>query len=317
MVRALKDNPQVMAVSARQMANGETDLYSRWSLEMMYSSFGLNRDLKYAMRYPGLFDHLPSLTKRAMSFVDNVCACYRRSAIRRHGFAEIENAEDIDVGSRLIKAGHHLGFLYSTGVYHWHPMPPDYFLKRSFIGVKSMVEILGHPLPKLGSFHLASFEDVTRRCADLYKAARMSLDGIAGDELLTREDISRFLSRMNGAITDFTRACVPNSTGSPALEAMLVAIGARLDSRSGKSALKSNHLIIGFSQHLRSLVNYIMADGHSVCASKAGFADAIYKIAAAKAGELLGQWYMKLKNEDKQSEMESVRKILLRGICTS
>lgn len=317
MARVLKHNPDVMVVSARQMTNRETDLYSRWSVDVTYSSFGLSSDLKYTMRYPELFDHLPQQTKRTISFVDNVCACYRADAIREFCFAKIENAEDIEIGTRFIKAGHHLGFLHTAGVYHWHPLPSDYFLKRSFIGVKSMVEILHHPIPDLESLQINCFADVARRSATLYEAVKISLNGLKGSEHLTHGDIVEFASRMNATLTNFAGADRLNVGGSPALEAVLKAIGAEIGRLHDSSLIKANHLIIGFTEHLRSLASFIMANNGSVPVSKKDFADALYKIAATRIGDLVGQWYMKLLKEGRHSDMEPIKTLLLKGICTS
>ncbi len=316
MVRVLQNNPEVMVVSARQITNGETDLHSRWTAEMTYLSFGLGKDMKYAMRYPELFDSLPCRNKRAVSFVDNVCACYRAEAIRKYGFAAVENAEDIEIGVRMIRSGDRLGFLHSTGVYHWHNMPADYFLKRSFIGVKSMVEILDHPLPPLGSLGVNSLGDVRLRCGNLYQAVQMSLDGMAGDAPLTQSDMLQFLSRMNGAMqggADAHRTC---PGGSPALEAILKAVGALDENGFDRSALRSNHLVVSFVEKVGSLAQYLVASAQPGVTSRSSFADAVHKTVAASAGELLGQWYMKLATEDRQSEMEPIRKMLLKGVCT-
>ncbi len=317
MASALRDNRDVAVVSARQMTHRETDLYSRWTIEMTYLTLGLRGDARYAMRYPELFDHLPSRMKRALSFVDNVCACYRADTLRKHGFADIENAEDIDIGARFLRSGCHLGFLYTTGVYHWHPMTPDYFLKRSFVGVKSMVEILDHGLPDFGYLCVTSLEDVKRRCGALYRVVRASLVGMEGDEPLTSEDISRFVGRINAALRDPTGDCLAGSDGIAALEALLEAIGSGVEGPSDKTLFKSNHLIVSFSEHLQSLVSYIMTSSRSLSPTRADFADAVYKIASTSAGELLGQWYMKLMRENRQAEMESVRNTLIKGICTS
>ncbi len=317
MASTLRDNREVAVVSARQMTNREADLYSKWTIETTYLTLGLTDDARYAIRYPELFDHLPSRMKRALTFVDNVCACYRADSLRKHGFAAIENAEDIDIGARFLKSGCQLGFLYTTGVYHWHPMTPDYFLKRSFVGVRSMVEILGHKLPDFGSLCITSFEDVKQRCAALYELVRVSLVGMEGNVPLTGEDISRFVGRMNAALREPTSDCLASSNGNAALEALLESIGSAVKGPSDRSLFKSNHLVVSLSGHLQSLVSYLMTNSQSLVVTRADFADAVYKIASTGVGELLGQWYMKLMSENRQAEMESVRNTLLRGICTS
>ena len=317
MTRIMEQHSELMVLSGRQVVNGEADLYSRWSITTMYSALQLSKDMKYSLRCPDLFDELPETSKRSLSFVDDVCACYRASAVRKYGFARIENAEDIEIGIRLLKGGHSLGFLYTTGVYHWHNSPADYFLKRHFVGVKSMVEILGRGLPDLGSLKITSLADVTRTCVNLYETVRTSIDGLEGDESLSPRDISDFVSRLNAAFQGLAETDRHKAVGSAAIERVLVSVGAKYEESQDLALIRSNPLLVPFFGQMRSLVNFVAATQALAPVAKYDFADAIYKITGALIGEILGQWYMKLVTEGRQSEMELVRDLLFKGICSN
>src|SRR3990170_1534047 len=124
MVRRLIDNPELAVASVKQFVNSDADLYSKWTNDSLYGAYGLTEDTESFLKDPGAFPLLPHNIKRRFSFVDNVCACYRGDIIRRFGFHRTLIGEDIDVGVRLVRAGAHIGFLRSTGVYHWHSNPP-------------------------------------------------------------------------------------------------------------------------------------------------------------------------------------------------
>lgn len=321
MVKCFMDNPELSVVSARQMGEQATDLYSRWVLDSTYRTYGLMDDIKYGLKYADLFDCLPENIRRTVSFVDDVCACYRADVIKKMKFAHLSNAEDIDMGVRLVKAGHRLGFMYTAGVTHWHSDGPDYFLKRHFNGVKSFVQILGNELKDLEQLYINSFDDIRLQCATLYHAIRLALQEWNTNGILTDQDIRGFVDSVHKATKEFSRR-YKNSNGSTygnnnELKALLDDLGCTLNNLNGDNPIKHNHLIVEFSGQLTDLIKYILENRNSLKISRDDFSGAIYKIIASRMGDLIGNWVMKLKKEGRQKEINDIENMLSKGVCYS
>ena len=146
-VAAFEANSDLSVITARQLITEDADLYSRWANETGYEAYGLTADTKYSMTSPDLFDLLPVPMKRRMSFVDDVCACYRKESLLRYGFASLANGEDVDIGARMARAGERLGFLNTAGVYHWHSGRPGLLLEAQLQRGKNVCRRFGRRTP--------------------------------------------------------------------------------------------------------------------------------------------------------------------------
>ena len=305
MVQCLHDNPAVSVASGRQMINTRTDVYSRWTNDKTYTSLGLTRDMSYTLKYPDLFDHMPEPLKRMVSFVDDVCACYRADVIKQMKFSHIANAEDIDIGVRMVKAGHNLGFLHSNGVYHWHSYHPGYFFKRNYDGVKSLVELLGTEIPRPEAFGIHSFEDIQVRCGAIYHALRLALGDWRCSGSLTPPDVLNLLKSVNTTINEFGKLFRRDNglkKGSGSIQDIIESTEFYANALKHSDLFVNNHLLNELMDELNSFISYIVKTGIIRDLVKADFADAAYKIVASIIGKQFGQWAMYLKAEKRQRE---------------
>src|SRR5260370_6919016 len=72
--------------------------------------------------------------------MSDVAALIRRDVFEKHRY-RTAYAEDLDLGIRLIRDGHRLGFLHRTRVLHSHNRSSYYFLKRGYVDARFLVEV--------------------------------------------------------------------------------------------------------------------------------------------------------------------------------
>lgn len=318
-LKCFRENPDLSVISGIQMVNEDADLYSKWINEQTYKAYGLQEDLEFFLKDTSSFEYLPDNIRRTVSFVDDVCACYRKEALQEFGFRNIPNAEDIDIGVRMAKAGLHLGFLYTNGVYHWHSDDPAYFLKRHFNGIRSFVEILGNGLPDFKSLDIDSFEDICLKSAVLYHTIRLSLEEWNTNEMLTPCDLHTFIKVTDDTIQNFSRKYKKSpdtAEGNHAFKKLLDSLDCRISKKALEGDLfKKNHLIFELGVHVQNLLNCISGNIHLHKIHRMDFSDAIFKIAASRIGDTIGQWFMLLKRNNRQNEMHHIETMLSKGVC--
>ncbi len=318
-VAAFEANPDLSVITIRQLVTEDADLYSRWTNEAMYEAYGLTADTKYFMESPDLFDLLPEPIKRRMSFVDDVCACYRKESLLRYGFTSIANGEDVDIGARMARAGERLGFLHTAGVYHWHSRGPAYFLKRNYNGAKTFVDVLAGELPNFETLCISSIDDILRRSWVLYHAIRLALLEWEPGAEASIDDIGIFLGRFNDVVDHYPcrmKKAASDVGGDPEMRALLDGLsGKAFVTATEGNLFRYNHLVLNFSEDLRRFLGYCVKRRGSIRISKEAFGDVLFKIAGGLIGNALGYWYMHLKKGGHGDEMSRVDLALAKGIC--
>jgi GT2 family glycosyltransferase len=143
MARFLADNPEVAAVSGREVPRSDADLFSCW--QVWYFN-------QVILAYPGDTiveldgGGLAALTpaeRRRTAQLNNVFCCVRRTAFEKVGLRPLAFAEDLDLGLRLIENGFSLGFLPSVAAVHSHRRPAAYHLRRLFADWLAQIDLLG------------------------------------------------------------------------------------------------------------------------------------------------------------------------------
>jgi glycosyltransferase involved in cell wall biosynthesis len=154
MVTALETN-KLAAVSCAEYPRSDCDLFYQFLIHNQYDSAGLDQDRilawdKSCSSYLGL---------RSNAQISDVAALIRRDVFENYRY-KTEYAEDLDLGIRLIRDGHRLGFLHSTRVLHSHNRPSYYFLKRGYVDVRFLVEVFPN-------FVFPEVEDKPQLCCDI------------------------------------------------------------------------------------------------------------------------------------------------------
>ncbi|WP_395698915.1 glycosyltransferase [Aquabacterium sp.] len=105
---------------------------------------------------------------RSMGQLSDVACLIPRELFLRHRYRG-DYAEDLDLGIRLIRAGHRIAMLASVKVIHSHNRPAWYYLKRSFVDVIFLVGLFDDfHCPPCASVHglLAGVAAVANRVGD-------------------------------------------------------------------------------------------------------------------------------------------------------
>lgn len=317
-ITTMEANPALAVLTIRQQVSKEADLYSRWNNTSTYDSYGLNNDIEYYLKMPDMLNCLSDHAKRRITFIDDVCACYRSKVFRKYGFAAIDNAEDIEVGVRMAQGGERLGMLNSHGVYHWHSYEPYFFLKRYFHGVKAFVVLLGHRIPDLNSVDINSLEDIGTKAAMLLDLLDKVFEMWHPDGPVSPADIKTFLHIYHDTIKNLSEKSLPFSTRGmerAGLKALFDEIG--YDKKAHFSLLKRNYFFAMFNPHMDSLIKYYFDNYQHYRADKVDFCDAFLKIVASDVGNYLGYWYMDLVKKGRQNEVEHLYSLLARGVCNA
>ncbi|MEE8423517.1 MAG: glycosyltransferase [Thermodesulfobacteriota bacterium] len=129
------------AVSPRQIPRSDADLFAGWAYWAHYKYLGYNHDHIRDKTFIKNFDDLDIKEKRTLAGLDNVCLGIRKKTFEAYQFNS-DFAEDLELGIKLIKDDHVLMFQSSNAVIHSHNRDAMYFLKRSYVDIVSLSNIL-------------------------------------------------------------------------------------------------------------------------------------------------------------------------------
>ena len=140
MVKTLSADDHLAAASCRQVPRSDADLFACYSMWNHYTAMGFFQD-KIISIEKDRFRQLPFSEKRKLAGIDDVCSCFRKDIFDQLKFENLNFAEDLGIGIRLIENGYKLAFLYSVGVIHSHNRDAEYFLRRYYVDSKSLAEM--------------------------------------------------------------------------------------------------------------------------------------------------------------------------------
>jgi glycosyltransferase involved in cell wall biosynthesis len=130
------EQEKLAAVSCAEYPRADCDLFYRFMIHNHYDSPRPGEDRILAWNescssYLGL---------RSSAQLSDVAALIRRDVFENYRY-KTAYAEDLDLGIRLIRDGHRLGFLHSTRVLHSHNRSSYYFLKRGYVDARFLPEV--------------------------------------------------------------------------------------------------------------------------------------------------------------------------------
>lgn len=318
--------PELSALSSKQFVKPEADLFSAWQGESLIKSFGLEGDTIYSLSDipKGIsIEFFDSVTKRRLTFFDNVSSCVRKSLFKEMQFSPLINAEDIDYGVRLLEKKKVLGYLTSTGVYHWHERGADYLFKRYYIGTKAEVYTLKNDLQYFYDRNNIGWGALAANITGLY-----DLIGIAVVEL--KNNISPELMM---TVRSFVNALQKNIETTPhGIEERLKekgvygedglnlllreVIGEKSVSPEQKYNFKHNFLISDFMKHFENFTKYLYSRHQNLKGREDDFISCLYKIFAMTAGYALGTYYIEAEALNRLTpDLRRLDLLLKKGIC--
>lgn len=134
LVAELLADDGLAAVSARQVARSDADLYGAYNVVSHYNA--LWRDGRKAKPTDPLY-------RRAAAAVDDVCAAIRRSAWEGLQYRDVEFGEDLDFGMRALDAGWTIGLSDDVAVAHSHTRDARYQFRRTVADRLNIAAMVG------------------------------------------------------------------------------------------------------------------------------------------------------------------------------
>lgn len=159
----------VAAASCREFPRMDSDLFADFLLHLHYERLEWGQKDRITR-----LETSDPFSLRKNGGLSNVACLIGKDVLRRHPLRGYYG-EDLDLGVRLIKAGHKLALLSSVKVIHSHNRPPFYFLKRFFVD--------------------------TLFLADMFGAARSHRTGGPGETLASIRSFLRVMDRVAAAVS--------------------------------------------------------------------------------------------------------------------
>lgn len=315
----MEANPDLSVLSCRQAVTDDAHLYNRIQHSLMYKFFGFDGDVSYGLGDPGMLWALDPLSRRTMTFVDNVCSCIPRDVFLEYGFRPLKNAEDIDLGARLVEGGCRLGFLNSAPVFHWHDRDPAYFLKRYFIGVESVVYLLRAEPMDLAQFDISSFEDLHLRARSVYELVKLSIQGWRDSRDLFDKGLAGYLRAFAEAMAALSAKGInvcAKGEGDASLDKILKAVfEERRDDPFETLELNANHMVLRFNNELRDIAEFMTRERIRAQECSKEFIEVLYRNAASIIGDSVGNWVLHQVMTHKESPYERIKGLMEQGVC--
>jgi len=305
MITALETN-QLVAVSCAEYPRSDSDLFYQFLIHDQYNSSGLEQDRilawdKSCSSYLGL---------RSNAQISDVAALVRRNVFKNYRY-RTEYAEDLDLGIRLIRDGHKLGFLHSTRVLHSHNRPSYYFLKRGYVDVRFLVEVFPNFVFPEVADQSKLYCDILTMCHRVNQIAR-ELPNLSLP-LSVKELTDHFLAMLSASQAE---PALDRKGLSSEFQDFMEQLSENCQTVNSRSATKANMIVPHVMDHVERLQNWIcaiydIADRRLAC----DIATALEKVFALHSGTHLAYLYLTLRNRGKLDEaLITMDRILTAGV---
>jgi 2-polyprenyl-3-methyl-5-hydroxy-6-metoxy-1,4-benzoquinol methylase/glycosyltransferase involved in cell wall biosynthesis len=315
--------PELAALSAKQFVKPEADLFSLWMAENMTELLGFKNDSIYSLSagFDGIdWKFFDSMTKRRLTFFDNVSSCIRSSVLREMQFSPLVNAEDIDFGVKLLKSRKSIGYMTSTGVYHWHERGPDYVFNRFYMGTKAGVHILENDLLYFFDSNKIGWECLIENIAGIHELISLSIAEMGN---VDSEPIRAIKSFINALQRNVSKGKVEKTLRERNVHiddglgrVLREVIGDRVFTVEQKYNFTESFLLHDFMERFQDVTDYLYRKHHTLDGREKEFVSCVYKIFAITAGEALGAYYLEAESLNRLTpELERIDLILGKGVC--
>ena len=325
MVSPFAAYPELAALSSKQLVRPEADLFSLWMNEANNKSIGFVEDSIYALSPSFDFanwKHLDSRIKRQLSFFDNVCSCVRRSVFDEIRFNPKINAEDMDFGVRLLEKRKKIGYLTTTGVYHWHERGPEYVLKRHFIGTKATLDIMKSELHYFFNEHGIDWQSLAANILSLHDLVTIAVPEANSTGARLLDVATAFVSSMSRFMNaspeeQSTALSAKKQTDGEGFKPRLLdLLGIAVPAPGGYADYKKNFLIPKFMEDIGHLVDFLSTRQFPAAEREKDLISCIYKTLAATVGEALGIYYLEAETLDHLTDaLKRMDQVLADGVC--
>lgn len=293
MLRWLQDHREqgVVAASCAEYCRSDSDAMYDCMVDTHYRFLGC-RDQDRIGEHVG-DDHM---SLRTMGQLSDVACLIPRELFLRHRYRG-DYAEDLDLGIRLIQAGHRIAMLASVKVVHSHYRPAWYYLKRSFVDVIFLVGL---------------FDDFScppcRSLSGLMRGMRLVADRVAAwlpelgqlpDGQSPSEALARWIESARHWTYGGASAAGPQGLGDAQVEGFLAQLAAESaplvaqEAQPAEATREAQAFVDGFIARLDHFNRYAaQVYGGADDRLRREYADAVRKTLAATVGSALAYFYL-------------------------
>ena len=255
MAEVLENDPQIAAATCRQVPRSNADLFACFSIWNHHEVLDFYEDR--IAEFAGDFDKLPPIEKRKLCGLDDVSTLVRKDAFDKFEFKEIQYAEDIDLGLRLLRGGYKLAFLHSVGVVHSHNRDTSYFIRRYYVDNKMILQRIFNYTEY---YPESNFDEFLYSILAMYSALNLSVVSIK--ELLQHtSDDNRYpsaITKLEGLMQENLKVSDIKFNGDQFLIEFFHKIDEAIKGRKTNEKLM-NFLLSHYQNQLNDLKKFIMS----------------------------------------------------------
>jgi len=194
MVRSLKENGSAAAFAA-QVPHVDATPYARFETESIaHARLGaLDVDRVSSLES---FNKLSYDNAYRSIGLDNVCTIYRKEALEKTPFPDVEFAEDLAWALKISILGHQVSYLPHIKIRHSHDRSPDYGFRRQIINSYWVARIMGRVREDVSSLSLRELAFLTGSVRAMVLRKIMEkwdgLDGFQSEDLFIDHLLKRY-----------------------------------------------------------------------------------------------------------------------------
>lgn len=292
-VRYLLDHAEqgVVAASCAEYSRADSDAMYDCSVNTHYRFLGCLDEDRI-----GHFIGDDHMSLRSMGQLSDVSCLIPRDLFMQYRYRG-DYAEDLDLGIRLIQAGHKVAMLASVKVVHSHNRPAWYYLKRSFVDVIFLVGLF------------KDFEcPPCRSVQGLMAGIRLAAEQLGAwlpviERLPDGQDLGSALSAWIASARTWAPAAASLNLRDERLDAFLTQLGQeaeRLPAQSASDQVDAQRAFLdAFLARLDHFNRFASAVyGPADARLRQEFADAARKTLAATVGAALAYWVLDLRRAE-------------------
>ena len=294
---------KIAAATARQIPRSDSDLMSLFSINEYYEHLKLDHD---RITFTTNFNKLDSAEKRRTSQIDDVCACYKREIISKYQFGEVQYAEDLDMGIRLVRDGYKIAQLFSTGVIHSHIRPASYYVRRQYVDTKILSSLLDYHIFDFKKYGIMDIKTVFDQILSLYKSLNQTIDLLKQNNTIKTDETFQILKNELPKM---------NSTSShpKSFDSSLNSIFE--DFSHDHKTVKNSYLLQDLLASLQIFQNFLNKSYPNLSGLQNDFYATIYKLFGVIIGNRLGGFVLFAKNNSlKDNNLEKLEMALERDV---
>ena len=288
MIRCLNGDETIAGVTARQIPRSDADLMACQAIWWHYRMLELRKD---RVVWSANLDNLIPRLKRGICQVDDVCSGFRRDLLLEHKFAIGQRyAEDLELGMRLVRRNLKIGQLFSVGVIHSHNRSPSYYVKRTYVDIKTLSRLLRTEKEELDQGSASSLGTLLDAIQDVCDRVCVAIDHLRASEFCGGDVDGTFETireHLKDGIVPATGLKLPSQDLSSALKEVFSIVAHTPTQRKGH-----NPLCVQFQASVDVFRSWLTETHEGLEGIEEPLIESLVKLLGAEIGRWLAHHYL-------------------------